>query len=572
MKTEHLKLLLHNLEQKELELNIDPDNNAEILAHIDLIRTDLDLHFKNESEGIAIRSRAKYSLDGEKATSSFCNLEKINASQKYISRLKVKTENIEVNLDSQAQVEAEMLRFYSDLYSNKDNLLDEINIENFLGDTKDNIPKLNQEQKMSMEGLITEQEILNYLKQLRNNKSPGSSGFTGEFYKFFWSNFKNRLVKSINFSFEAGSLPKSQKIGVLTLIPKGKKEKVYLKNWRPLTMLCTYYKIVSGCITERMKPNLDIIISDNQKAYLPNRYIGEITRTTYDLFQVAKKDNIPGILLLIDFEKCFDSVSHRYIQKCLDFFNFGSDIKKWIEILTKDFYSCINHAGNISQRFLLGRGVKQGDPISGYIFLLCAEVLAHRIKNDRNVFGFQIGTESNVLEQYADDLKIFLKVFNDNLLTEQNIRNTIGILDQFYKISGLKANIDKTFAVWFGSKNDCNDTLCPDLKMTWTKSFEALGVKFDNKLEDMNVNITEAIVKIKATLKSWKNRFLTPYGKITVIKSLVLSKLTHLVLIIPTLAKHVLREIDVYIYDFLWNSKPNQIAKNFALLSEKKVE
>ena len=155
MKTEHLKLLLHNLEQKELELNIDPDNNAEILAHIDLIRTDLDLHFKNESEGIAIRSRAKYSLDGEKATSSFCNLEKINASQKYISRLKVKTENIEVNLDSQAQVEAEMLRFYSDLYSNKDNLLDEINIENFLGDTKDNIPKLNQEQKMSMEGFIT---------------------------------------------------------------------------------------------------------------------------------------------------------------------------------------------------------------------------------------------------------------------------------------------------------------------------------------------------------------------------------------------------------------------------------
>ena len=155
MKTEHLKLLLHNLEQKELELNIDPDNNVEILAHIDLIRTDLDLHFKNESEGIAIRSRAKYSLDGEKATSSFCNLEKINASQKYISRLKVKTENIEVNLDSQAQVMAEILRFYSDLYSNKDNLLDEINIENFLGDTKDNIPKLNQEQKMSMEGFIT---------------------------------------------------------------------------------------------------------------------------------------------------------------------------------------------------------------------------------------------------------------------------------------------------------------------------------------------------------------------------------------------------------------------------------
>ena len=567
-KTENLVLLLHNLEKNELELNTNPDK-AELLINIDLIRTELESIYKNEAEGIAIRSRAKYNLDSEKATTSFCNLEKINACQKYISRLKVKSGDEEINLDSQTEIETEMLKYYRDLYSNKDHLLDDINIENFLGETKESIPKLNEEQKLSMEGLITEQEILKYLKQLRNNKSPGSSGFTGEFYKFFWVNFKNRLTKSINYSFESGSLPKSQQIGVLTLIPKGKKDKVYLKNWRPLTMLCTYYKIVSGCITERMKPNLDLIISTNQKAYLPNRYIGEITRTTFDLFHVAKKDNIPGILLLIDFEKCFDSVSHKYIQKCLGFFNFGEDIKKWINILTKDFYSCINHVGNISERFLLGRGVKQGDPISGYLFLLCAEVLAHRIKYDKNVFGFKIGTKTNILEQYADDLKIFLKVFNDNFQTEENIKNTIKILDEFYKISGLKANIDKTFSVWFGSKSDCNEKLCPDLGMTWVKSFEALGIKFDNELRNMNVNLTEAMTKVKTTLKSWKNRFLTPYGKITVIKTLILSKLTHLVLIIPTLTSGVLNEIEVYIYDFLWNSKPNQIAKKFAVLPEK---
>ena len=568
-KTENLRLLLHDLEKKELELNLSPNNNN-ILLDIDLIRTELNLIYKQEAEGIAIRSRAKYNLDSEKATNSFCNLEKINACQKYISRLKVKPDdNVEVNLDSQTEIEAEMLRYYRDLYSNKDYLLDEIDIENFLGETSGNIPKLNDEQKNSMEGLITEQEILEYLKQLRNNKSPGSSGFTGEFYKFFWIDFKNRLTSSINYSFHIESLPKSQKIGILTLIPKGKKDKVYLKNWRPLTMLCTYYKIVSGCITERIKPNLDIIISNNQKAYLPSRYIGEITRTTFDLFQAAKVNNLPGILLLIDFEKCFDSVSHRYIQKCLDFFNFGDDIKKWIRILTEDFYSCINHVGNISERFLLGRGVKQGDPISGYLFLICAEVLAHRIKYDRHISGFQIGTKSNILEQYADDLEIFLKVFENDRQTEINIRNTIAVLEEFYKISGLKANIDKTFAVWFGSKADCEYILCPDLKMTWTTTFESLGVKFDNKLENMDLNLTETMAKMKSTLKNWKNRYLTPFGKITVIKSLVLSKITHLVIIIPSLSNHFLNEIDIYVQDFLWDSKPNQVAKKYALLPEK---
>ena len=118
--------------------------------------------------------------------------------------------------------------------------------------------------------------------------------------------------------------------------------------------------------------------------------------------------------------------------------------------------------GNISERFLLGPGVKQGDPISGYLFLQCAEVLAHRIKNDKKVSGFKIGTKTNILEQYADDLKIFLIDFNNNFQTEENIKNTIKVLE-FYKIYCLKANIDKTSSAWFGSKGDCNEKLCPEL-------------------------------------------------------------------------------------------------------------
>ena len=88
-------------------------------------------------------------------------------------------------------------------------------------------------------------ELISYLKQLRNNKSPGISGFTGEFYKFFYNDLNLRLLNSINYTYNIDSLPPTQNIGIMTLNPKGSKDRKLLKNWRPLVLLNTYYKIVS---------------------------------------------------------------------------------------------------------------------------------------------------------------------------------------------------------------------------------------------------------------------------------------------------------------------------------------
>ena len=121
------------------------------------------------------------------------------------------------------------------------------------------------------------------------------------------------MLSSVNYSFEIGSLSVSQKLGILTLLPKGTKDKRYMKNWRPITLLNTYYKIVSGCITERIKPKLEKLVHWDQKGYVPNRYIGESIRTTFDCMQAAKNNNKPGLLLLVDFEKAFDSVSFSFV-------------------------------------------------------------------------------------------------------------------------------------------------------------------------------------------------------------------------------------------------------------------
>ena len=134
-----------------------------------------------------------------------------------------------------------------------------------------------------------------------------------------------------------------------------KKNKRYLNNWRPITLLDTLYKIVSGCIAERIKPVLQKLIHPDQKGFVEGRYIGEAIRTTYDTIFHAKEHSLAGLLLCIDFEKAYDSISFDYIIKCLQFCNFGADVINWVKILLFNFSAVINHCGNISSKFNIGR-------------------------------------------------------------------------------------------------------------------------------------------------------------------------------------------------------------------------
>ena len=78
-------------------------------------------------------------------------------------------------------------------------------------------------------------------------------------------------------------------------------------------MLNTFYKLISSVLAERLKQILERIVGHEQKAYILGRFIGEVTRTTYDLFQYAKQNNLPGMILLIHIQKAFDSVSFRFL-------------------------------------------------------------------------------------------------------------------------------------------------------------------------------------------------------------------------------------------------------------------
>ena len=166
-----------------------------------------------------------------------------------------------------------------------------------------------------MERELTESEILAVLKKMKNNKFPGSDGFTVEFFKFFYNDLKVFIRKSINEGYRDGKLSITQRQGIITCLPKGDKPKQFLKNWRPITLLNVIYKLASGSIAERIKQVLDKLISKEQTGFMSGHYIGENTRLIYDILHITDKLDIPGLLLIIDFEKAFDSISWKFIEK-----------------------------------------------------------------------------------------------------------------------------------------------------------------------------------------------------------------------------------------------------------------
>ena len=130
-----------------------------------------------------------------------------------------------------------------------------------------NFNKLTDEEAVQLEGEIKYSEVLTSLKNMKNYKSPGSDGFTAEFFKLFWMDIGNFIVRSINYSYSIKEMSCVQRLGIITCIPKSNKPKQYLKNWRPLTLLNCVYKMASACIANRMKQVLDKIIHKDQTGF-----------------------------------------------------------------------------------------------------------------------------------------------------------------------------------------------------------------------------------------------------------------------------------------------------------------
>ena len=181
--------------------------------------------------------------------------------------------------------------------------------------------------------------------------------------------------------------------------------------------------------------------------FVKGRFIGQNVRLLNDIIEYADAKKLPGILLFIDFRKAFDTIEWNFIHKCIELYNFGPNIRKWISILYNNVESGVLNAGFMTNYFQVSRGVRQGCPLSPLLFVLSVELLALKIRQDQLCRGVPLPDGQNAkISQFADDTTLILE---DTI----SLRKAMNIVNSFGALSGLQLNKKKTKAMWIGSSS-----------------------------------------------------------------------------------------------------------------------
>ncbi len=173
---------------------------------------------------------------------------------------------------------------------------------------------------------ITLLELEQSINSANMKSAPGPDSITNPFIKHFWGLFRVPLLKYANACFASGNLTDNFRQARIRLIPK-KGNKKLLKNWRPISLLNCFYKIISRLISTRLKKHMDKLTPTAQKGYSTTWQCQEVLISVMMQLLFVKMKKKRGAVLSLDIRKAFDTVSHQFMSQVFDFFNFGPNIK-----------------------------------------------------------------------------------------------------------------------------------------------------------------------------------------------------------------------------------------------------
>eukprot|EP00253_Pinus_taeda_P025237 PITA_25237 len=372
------------------------------------------------------------------------------------------------------------------------------------------IPKLvTEEQNKALMRAVTIKELEEIVMNMKKGKAPGPDGFTTEFFQGF----------------------------------------------RPIALCNVIYKIIATLIAKRIKPLLANLISPEQTGFVEERQILDGLVVTQEVIHTIKEKKQKGMMIKLDLSKAYDRLNWKYLKRVLESFGFNNIWVDWVlsMISTPNFSILIN--GIPSTPFNASRGIRQGDPLSPFLFILAVEGLGRFLKKEqreRIIKGLKLwGSNIPIThQQFVDDIMLFCEA------TVKEVKGIKRILDTFMEASGMEVNKEKSCTFVFNSLDSVKAHLT---RMLGFKQGELPTKYLGNQIDfhpTRMVNWLQVIEKIKNKMAGWAFRTLNIAGRIVLVKS-VLQAIPIYPLSIIVAPKGACSKIKELYTKFIWGG-PNQ--------------
>ncbi|MBN3292510.1 YTX2 protein, partial [Polypterus senegalus] len=521
----------------EFQQLLEKGPNEQLQASLTSAKLGLAHLLETRAQGALVRARFQRLTEMDAPTQYFFGLEKKNSQSKILHCIRTPDGS---ETQEPSEIRQVVREFYELLFAADGDGGSE-DQQAFLQD----LPQLPNADVAQLNREVTFAELTTALGQLKTGKVPGIDGIPVEFYKEFWDVIGLDLLEVFRWSFKTGLLPQSCRRAVITLLPK-KGDLCLIKNWRPVSLLCADYKVLSKALANRMVQVLGRVVHPDQNYCVAGRSIFNNIFLIRDILAAAELFGFQTGLIFLDQEKAFDRVSHSFLWNAMKAFGFGGSFIKYIRLLYSDISGIIKVNGGLCAPFSVRRGVRQGCSLSGMLYALALEpFLVHLRKVLTGLSIPNCNMDPVKVTAYADDLAVVITSQKDlGELTEG--------LWNYSKASSAKVNWNKSSAVLVGNWTGCSP---PRLEggLQWTTGgFLYLGVHLGDD-HYIQKNWEGLLDKVTARLAKWK--WILPQlsyrGRMLVINNLVTSSLWHKCICLqPPLL--LVQQIQKAIIDFFW--------------------
>ncbi|CAL0303504.1 unnamed protein product [Lupinus luteus] len=382
--------------------------------------------------------------------------------------------------------------------------------------------RLSDENNLFLTARFEEPEVKEAVWSCDEDKSLGPHGYNFTFIKKFWDCVKVDILEMVSDFFFYGNVARGCNSSFIVLILKnGSPQNLY--EYRPISLVGCIYKIISKILAGRLKKVIHLVIFGCQSAFIQGRFIMDGVLIANEVIDQARKSKEGDCFIFkVDFEKAYDSVNWIFLLYMMERMGFCFKWRNWIKSCLQSNFVSVLVNGSPTREFTMNCGLRQGDPIAPFLFLIVAEGLAGIMDSAvaKKIFkGYQVGRDKVIVYhlQYADDTLLIGENSVDNVLALKCI------LKCFELASGLRINFHKSKLIGIKSSESfvqmaVNKLLCG----IGSIPFKFLGIPVGANPRRSSM-WNPIIDSFKKKLSFWQQKLFSFGGRITLLKSVLCS-------------------------------------------------